>query len=105
VVLIGGLLAGVALTRHALAVHEATRMNLSALSTAQAQQRFLEQNTMTLPSAGASIAAPDVVWGEQQRCIEENTITLPSVGGADVFTPMVPARRLPHQASGHEEAQ
>ena len=46
--------------------------------------RFVEQNTITLPSANGAIIAPGVVSREQQRFIEENTITLPSVG-AEIF--------------------
>src|SRR5262245_53193215 len=55
----------------------ATRAN-ARLVIPSAQQRFLEQNTITLPSVGATDATTNSVTSEQHRFLEQNTI-LPSV--------------------------
>jgi hypothetical protein len=51
--------------------------------------RFVEENTITLPSVGASAAVSPGTEAAHQRFLEENTIILPSVGGAEMRTPMM----------------
>jgi hypothetical protein len=55
------------------------------------QAHFLENNTITLPSAVEVESAPAVVTSAQQRFLEANTVTLPAAGPsspyAEVMTP------------------
>jgi hypothetical protein len=67
-------------------------VGIAGTSKGQAEQdaiRFVEQNTITLPSVGMAAAVPEVRVREQQRFLEENTI-LPGAGIAPYMETMTP---------------